>query len=135
MAAVWRRGDHGSVLPALAPTHRHDQQPDTSVLPMAFVHLEDDEALKGHARFHLHFSQQGFGGVPDLGLWEPRPPYVEDPKPEHAKDQEPPQYVTGWKLFGLIMSITMACFLVLLDMSVIVTVCQPLLARALSTTC
>lgn len=32
------------------------------------------------------------------------------------------EYVTGWKLFGLMMSITLATFLVLLDMSIIVTV-------------
>ncbi|KAM4055195.1 major facilitator superfamily protein [Hirsutella rhossiliensis] len=94
---------------------------------MAFVSLDDDEALKGHVHFHMRFNQEGFGSVPDLTLREFPPPYVEDPKPEQGAAENGPKneellgYVTGWKLVGMIMSITMACFLVLLDMSVIVT--------------
>lgn len=53
----------------------------------------------------------------------PSPPA--DPNvPEDAArllDQEL-EYVGGWKLAGLMIAITLACFLVLLDMSIIVTV-------------
>ena len=36
------------------------------------------------------------------------------------------EYVQGWKLSSLMISITLAAFLMLLDMSIIVTVCCPL---------
>lgn len=39
------------------------------------------------------------------------------------KEDVEDDYVTRWKLFSLMVAITLASFLVLLDMSIIVTVC------------
>lgn len=41
---------------------------------------------------------------------------------DHQPHDEDTQWVTGWKLTSLMISITLACFLLLLDMSIIVTV-------------
>lgn len=46
-------------------------------------------------------------------------PLLQDDEEKEDLDVE---YVTGWKLFSLMMAITLATFLVLLDMSIIVTV-------------
>ena len=45
-----------------------------------------------------------------------------DPGDTVAKDATD-TYVTGWKLVSLMISITVAAFLMLLDMSIITTVC------------
>lgn len=97
---------------------------------MTPIILEDELAAKRYSYFQQRFRLEGFGSTPDLTLREPPPAYVENPaddvgitfgddKPAEGDEEH---YVTGWKLFGLMLAITMACFLVLLDMSVIVTV-------------
>ncbi|GJN66500.1 hypothetical protein PLICBS_000518 [Purpureocillium lilacinum] len=96
---------------------------------MTPIILEDELAAKRYSYFQQRFRLEGFGSTPDLTLREPPPAYVENPaddvgitfgddKPAEGDEEH---YLTGWKLFGLMLAITMACFLVLLDMSVIVT--------------
>lgn len=50
---------------------------------------------------------------------------VEQPRPKEEEVHDGSnQYLTGWKLASLMSSITLATFLMLLDMSIIVTVCS-----------
>lgn len=51
---------------------------------------------------------------------------LESPPAEMVDDES---WVTGWKLTSLMISITLACFLLLLDMSIIVTVRREALQR------
>lgn len=48
------------------------------------------------------------------------------PKDEEDDDSE---FLIGWKLVSLMISITLAAFLMLLDMSIIVTVCSPFVQK------
>lgn len=45
------------------------------------------------------------------------------PEVELSTEEEEIQWVTGWKLMSLMISLTLAAFLMLLDMSIIATVC------------
>ncbi|OAA47461.1 Major facilitator superfamily [Beauveria brongniartii RCEF 3172] len=42
-------------------------------------------------------------------------------KAEEAEAEAAPEYIHGWKLFSVMLSITLACFLYLLDVSILVT--------------
>jgi hypothetical protein len=58
---------------------------------------------------------------------------IEDEKPQDAApadettaDTQNQEYISGFKLYGVVLSVTLACFLILLDMSIIATVLQSL---------
>ena len=46
------------------------------------------------------------------------------PEVELPTEEEETQWVTGWKLMSLMIALTLAAFLMLLDMSIIATVCS-----------
>ena len=48
---------------------------------------------------------------------------------ENESDNEEPEWLTGWKLTSMMTSLTLAAFLMLLDMSIISTVREPSLNR------
>jgi hypothetical protein len=47
------------------------------------------------------------------------------PADETTADTQNEEYISGFKLYGVVLSVTLACFLILLDMSIIATVRNP----------